>query len=433
MQLAPNDFTPVEPYFEELDEQEQTMFRSIWLLRDKLASLKIVVSENEQVAVSALLKVSIRANEPLQIQLFSLCTLLCRHVTEFANQLAVSKLAEGLVEPLHMSSDEAPPFLAYILALNDKHTTHGCIFASHLNSAVSESLEKGVRTGKTSLSINNLWILVRNKKIRAFFRTINGVQNIFRFVWRFCLTDQVAMAQTLYEALGICWLCLYDKENVQTAYKNRVIAITHAVLKHNTKEKCIRMSLLILEILLWHQTRETSADGRLRSVLYIDMSSSGMLKTFHALRKKNWEDGDITDALATLEQAVLNKIESMTTFAEYRNEVQNGNLEWSPIHTNVKFWKDNVKHFEENEFEILATLRGILFKDDADTSVAVACHDIGEILQHHPQGRKLLGIPALAGVKERMLELMSHSAAEVRHHALVAIQKVLVQKWEFIG
>ena len=439
-----HEFGHFEKLLSGLDVKEQAMFKSIWILRHDIESLRTVISEDEATAVQCLLKLCLSSTCALQVQLYALCAQICRNISTFAKKVAGTEEVWYLAQPNEACVDETLPIVPYILALNHDFVAQACVFASHLNLVLAESLERNECTQQTQQAIQHLWILIRNKKVRQYFRTISGIQNILKAITNFCLENQASCSQIMYECLCICWVSLYEVEGAYVAYQNRIIGITHAVLKKSSKEKCIRVCLQILETLLWQYSRDHSLEAKLASKLsynptgarlrpYIDMASSGMLKTYKALLKKNWEDLDIPEKLKTLEAVLLSKVETMTSFAEYRGELQSGYLEWTPIHTNVKFWKENLKNFEANEFEILGFLLDILQSSTDYTSIAVACHDIGQIVRFHPYGRKLLTLPVLLGAREKIVALMQHSSPEVRRHALLAIQKIMVQKWEFIG
>ena len=40
----------------------------------------------------------------------------------------------------------------------------------------------------------------------------------------------------------------------------------------------------------------------------------------------------------------------------YKAEVLSGNLEWSPVHKNEKFWRENIMRFEDSNFQVLGVL-----------------------------------------------------------------------------
>jgi len=45
----------------------------------------------------------------------------------------------------------------------------------------------------------------------------------------------------------------------------------------------------------------------------------------------------------------------LTSFEKYEKEIDSDNLEWGPIHSE-KFWKENVKRFEDKDFLIIKYL-----------------------------------------------------------------------------
>ena len=67
-----------------------------------------------------------------------------------------------------------------------------------------------------------------------------------------------------------------------------------------------------------------------------------------------------------------------------------GKLEWSPSHKSENFWKDNHKAFEAENCAAIKTLVALLVPESDAQTLAVACHDIGEFVKHHPEGRRLM-------------------------------------------
>ena len=54
------------------------------------------------------------------------------------------------------------------------------------------------------------------------------------------------------------------------------------------------------------------------------------------------------------------------------------------------FWKDNHKAFEAENCTAIKTLVALLVPESDAQTLAVACHDIGEFVKHHPEGRRLM-------------------------------------------
>ena len=74
----------------------------------------------------------------------------------------------------------------------------------------------------------------------------------------------------------------------------------------------------------------------------------------------------------------------------YKKELMGGKLEWSPSHKSENFWKDNHKAFEAENCAAIKTLVALLVPESDAQTLAVACHDIGEFVKHHPEGRRLM-------------------------------------------
>merc|ERR1740121_1552109 len=96
------------------------------------------------------------------------------------------------------------------------------------------------------------------------------------------------------------------------------------------------------------------------------------------------------------------------------------------------FWAENVLKFESNDFRPLKLLAALLRDGVDNTTLAVACHDVGEFVALHALGKKKA---ADLGVKERVMQLMGGESSdpgqrEVRREALLCCQKIMLNKWQ---
>merc|ERR1712077_117675 len=62
--------------------------------------------------------------------------------------------------------------------------------------------------------------------------------------------------------------------------------------------------------------------------------------------------------------------------------------------------------------------------------LSVACFDLGEYVRHYPRGKHVL--EQLHG-KSMVMSLLSHKDHNVRYEALLAVQKLMVHNWEYLG
>jgi len=78
---------------------------------------------------------------------------------------------------------------------------------------------------------------------------------------------------------------------------------------------------------------------------------------------------DLKDALESLAEALRHNLKVMSSFDKYKQEVLSGTSEWTPMHKDPVFWRENVMHFEDNEFQVKldtalpAAPHGTFFRD----------------------------------------------------------------------
>ena len=55
-----------------------------------------------------------------------------------------------------------------------------------------------------------------------------------------------------------------------------------------------------------------------------------------------------------------------------------------------QFWRENVGHFEEKDFQILRVLVKLLEAGREPRTLAVACHDLGQFITYYPGGKGIV-------------------------------------------
>ena len=319
-------------------------------------------------------------------------------------------------------------------------------FLSHCGTVFSAAT---LTLSDVEYTVHSISIFIRRRELRTKFFDAGLVSQIPRILIEACSGDSSAVVQVTYEALLTTWVLSFDYSCLMELARCKIIATVHRVLQRVIKEKCIRMCLMIFKNFSAAHRKYYNAianqeitDPNLYLLgacnkgkgpsFYSDLIGVGLMKTLWQLSRKKFGDVDILPDVEELSHVLEANLDQMTSFSEYRGEVQSGVLEWSHVHTSVKFWRENVAKFEENQYEVLRDLAGLLSTSKSELTLAVTCHDIGEVIRYHPTGRLLLNIPQLQGVKEKVMGLMSHPNVEVSKHALLAVQKIMVQKWEFI-
>lgn len=61
---------------------------------------------------------------------------------------------------------------------------------------------------------------------------------------------------------------------------------------------------------------------------------------------------DLLEALNQLDEGLKANIKKLSSFDKYKQEVLLGHLDWTPVHKDSMFWRDNVSNFEENDFQV---------------------------------------------------------------------------------
>ena len=65
------------------------------------------------------------------------------------------------------------------------------------------------------------------------------------------------------------------------------------------------------------------------------------------------------ETLNQLEDGLKDNIKKLSSFDKYKQEVLLGHLDWSPMHKDPLFWRDNITCFEENDFQVYVCLHFI--------------------------------------------------------------------------
>lgn len=118
------------------------------------------------------------------------------------------------------------------------------------------------------------------------------------------------------------------------------------------------------------------------------MVDGNLLKVIDTLLKGNIKDNQTLDDIKSVGEIMEQNIKILTSFEKYEKELNRGYFDWSPVHSE-KFWKENVKRFEDDDFKMIKKL--ITFLDTNNKkNVAIACFDLGEFCRFHPFGKTVL-------------------------------------------
>ncbi|XP_008800912.2 probable V-type proton ATPase subunit H [Phoenix dactylifera] len=257
-------------------------------------------------------------------------------------------------------------------------------------------------------AINCLATLLREPCVRASFVQADGVKLLIPLISPASTQQSI---QLLYEACLCIWLLSYYDAAVDYLATTRIMPRLVEVVKSSTKEKVVRVIVLTFRNLL--------AKGAFGAQM-IDL---GLPHIVQSLKAQAWSDEDLLAALNQLEDGLKDNIKRLSSFDKYKQEVLLGHLDWSPMHKDPNFWRDNITNFEENDFQILRVLVTILDMSNDPTALAVACYDLSQFIQYHPGGRIVVSD---LKAKERAMKLMNHENAEVTKNALLCVQRLFL-------
>ncbi|XP_016742379.2 V-type proton ATPase subunit H isoform X2 [Gossypium hirsutum] len=257
-------------------------------------------------------------------------------------------------------------------------------------------------------AINCLAALLKEPVVRSSFVQADGVKLLIPLI---CPASTQQSIQLLYETCLCVWLLTYYEPAIEYLATFRALPRLVDVVRSSTKEKVVRVVVLTFRNLLSKGTCGAQ------------MVDLGLPQIIQSLKAQAWSDEDLLEALNQLEDGLKDNIKKLSSFDKYKQEVLLGHLDWSPMHKDPLFWRDNITCFEENDFQILRVLITIVDSSNDPRPLAVACFDISQFIQHHPAGRVIVND---LKAKERVMKLMNHESAEVTRNALLCIQRLFL-------
>jgi len=220
-------------------------------------------------------------------------------------------------------------------------------------------------------------------------------------------------ASKIYKSVFSCWLLSFDPQIVGSLRNYNVIEHVKTILIDSRAEKVVRVCLSFLKNAL------ASKD------LSEDIVEKGLLDVVQALEYEKWRDVELYGEIQEVSKAISNQVGLMSNFDRYERELATGQLIWGFIHSD-KFWSENVMKFEANQFAAVKKLAALLASSNP-TTLAVACHDLGEFVQLHPLGKIKANDYE---VKDKVMQLMTHTDRDVQRESLLCCQKLMLNKWQ---
>ncbi|KAK4804300.1 hypothetical protein SAY86_004117 [Trapa natans] len=246
-------------------------------------------------------------------------------------------------------------------------------------------------------AINCLSTLLKEPVVRSSFVQADGIKLLIPLISPASTQQSI---QLLYETCLCVWLLSYFEPATDYLATSSILPRLMDVVKSSTKEKVVRVVVLTFKNFL------------AKEVFGAQMVDLGLLQIVESLKAQAWSDEDLLDALNQLEEGLRQNIKKLSSFDKYKQEILLGHLDWSPVHKDAVFWRENISSFEENDFQILRVLITILDSSSEPRTLAVACFDLSQFIQCHPAGRI---IATDLKAKERIMKLLNHENGEMKN------------------
>lgn len=264
-----------------------------------------------------------------------------------------------------------------------------------------------------------LQMMLRIDEYRFAFVSVDGISTLIRI-----LSSRVNF-QVQYQLVFCLWVLTFNPLLATKMNKFSVIPILADILNDCAKEKVTRIILAVFRNLI-----EKPTDNQVAKEHCIAMVQCKVLKQLSILEQRRFDDEDITSDVEYLTEKLQNSVQDLSSFDEYATELRSARLEWSPVHKSAKFWRENAQRLNEKNYELLRILVHLLETSKDAIILSVACFDIGEYVRHYPRGKHVL---EQLGGKQIVMQLLGHEDPNVRYEALLAVQKLMVHNWEYLG
>lgn len=264
-----------------------------------------------------------------------------------------------------------------------------------------------------------LQMILRIDEYRIKFIDVEGLSTLLSV-----LSGRVNF-QIQYQLIFCIWVLTFNSRLAERMNKLSVIPILADILSDSVKEKVTRIILAVFRNLI-----EKPEDPSIAKEHCIAMVQVKVLKQLSILEQRKFDDEDIVEDVQFLQEKLEASVQDLSSFDEYATEVKSGRLEWSPVHRSAQFWRENASRLNEKNYELLRILVHLLETSRDPLVLSVASYDIGEYVRHYPRGKHV--IEQLGG-KQLVMQHLSHEDPNVRYEALLAVQKLMVHNWEYLG
>ena len=266
-----------------------------------------------------------------------------------------------------------------------------------------------------SAAVRALTILLRRNDARPIFGARNGISYLTTLLKS---QGSVNNAQLLYELTFCLWALSFCEEVRPSFLEEHVVEVLVEQVTAAPREKVVRVSLASLRNLC-----ESSTDV-ITAIIKCDLP-----KTLANMRERQWADPDVAEDVDAVYSILMNNYRELSTFERWAKEVESKKLKWgSKLVHGEKFWRENAKELERNDFALLKALILLLSSDDREC-VQAACYDLGEFVRFYPNGKSIV---KNLGAKDLVMAKIEDEDEDVQLQALQCMSKIMVNQWDMM-
>ncbi|KAF9098570.1 H(+)-transporting V1 sector ATPase subunit H [Mortierella sp. AD031] len=301
---------------------------------------------------------------------------------------------------------KASKILTTILCASPKPSTEAAEELFRWTTAQLQSNNPAV----VDLAVQVLESVLRQRAVRPiYWNTPHAMDALVKI-----LKTEAPTPQMQYQVIYCFWILTFDTEIAQEFNRRYdVIPPLVEIAKSAIKEKVIRVIISTLRNLV-----EKAPEANLAA-----MAAVKLLTFTENLSTRKWSDGEILEDVNYLKAELEENFQTLTTFEVYQAELLSGRLIWSPPHQSDLFWTKNWRELKKENYALLRILARLLSTAADPVVLSVAANDIGQYVKRDPSSKKFL---QELGVKQRIMELMSHPDQDVRYNSVNA-------SWSLIG
>lgn len=215
--------------------------------------------------------------------------------------------------------------------------------------------------GVWDMALPSLCMLARSEKTRGSLISAGIVGNVAAILKRIGINGN---SQQIYELIFILWALSLGEKETSPYLTAGIVPLLVDFLSASPSRKVTRMIICTLRNLAH------SEDHKILN----EMLTAGLMKTIDYLHGSNaikqMDDPDVENDFRVLSEILSENYRELSSFERLDSEINSGALRWGILHTE-KFWRENAKFVENDNFSLLKQLITLLNSSDVVSLIII--------------------------------------------------------------